>query len=132
MGGGFGYEWWSTQGERGGFHRDLLPVHLYVLTHLKRAGVDYAKMMARMSGLPPELINDAVSDLIELGLVEKDPGSAIKRSKAKFKQVSEVHKHHTYYKLSRERELFIRSIDERWLRKYFNGLFPTAGKSSRL
>ena len=92
----------STRGEHGGFYHDLLPVHLYVLAHLKRAGVDYAKMMAKVSGLSIELINDAIGDLLELGLVERDSGSAIKRSKARFKKAFEVHKHHTYYRLSRK------------------------------
>jgi predicted transcriptional regulator len=81
-------------------------------------------MMAKVSGLPLELINDAVGDLLEIGLIERDPGSAIKRSKARFKKAFEVHKHHTYYRLSREGELFVRSIDGRWLKEYFNSLIP--------
>ncbi|WP_456422495.1 DUF2250 domain-containing protein [Thermococcus sp.] len=111
---------------------ELLPVHLYVLAHLKRAGVDYAKMMAKMSGLPLELINDAIEDLLELGFIERDSGSAIKRSKARFKKAFEVHKHHTYYKLSRKGELFVRSIDERWLRNYFNSLLPGGWNITRV
>ena len=106
------------------FYRDLLPVHLYVLVHLKKARVDYAKMMAKISGLPIELINDAIKDLMELGLIERDSGSAIKRSRARFKKAFEVHKHHTYYRLSRKGELFVRSINEKWLKRYFNSLIP--------
>ncbi|GAB6135053.1 DUF2250 domain-containing protein [Thermococcus prieurii] len=118
------------QRERPGSYRgfELLPVHLYVLVHLKKAGVDYAKMMAKVSGLPLELIEDAIKDLLELGLIERDSGSAIKRSRARFKKAFEVHKHHTYYHLSREGELFVRSIDERWLKRYFNALFPDGWK----
>ena len=120
----------NTRGERPGSYRglELLPVHIYVLVHLKKAGVDYAKMMAKMSGLPLELIEDAVNDLLELGLIERDSGSAIKRSKARFKKAFEVHKHHTYYRLSREGELFVRSIDERWLKRYFNSILPEGWK----
>lgn len=120
----------STREGRPGSYRGFepLPVHLYVLVHLKKAGVDYAKMMAKMSGLPLGLIEDAINDLLELRLIERDSGSAIKRSKARFKKAFEVHKHHTYYRLSREGELFVRSIDERWLKKYFNGLFPNGWK----
>jgi predicted transcriptional regulator len=81
-------------------------------------------MMAKVSGLPLELINDAIGDLLEIGLIERDPGSAIKRSKARFKKAFEVHKHHTYYRLSREGEFFVRSIDEAWLKDYFDSLFP--------
>ena len=103
---------------------ELLPVHLYVLAHLKKAGVDYTRMMAKMSELELSLIEGAVKDLIEAGLIERDSGSAIKRSKARFKKAFEVHKHHTYYRLSRAGELFLRSIDERWLRDYFNSLLP--------
>ncbi|AHL22492.1 DUF2250 domain-containing protein [Thermococcus nautili] len=124
MGGG------NTRKERPGSYRgfELLPVHLYVLVHLKKAGVDYAKMMAKVSGLPLELIEDAINDLLELGLIERDSGSAIKRSRARFKKAFEVHKHHTYYRLSREGELFVRSIDEWWLKRYFNSLIPDGWK----
>ena len=120
----------NTRGERPGSYRgfELLPVHLYVLAHLKKAGVDYAKMMSKMSGLPLELIEDSINDLLELGLIERDSGSAIKRSRARFKKAFEVHKHHTYYRLSREGELFVRSIDERWLKRYFNALLPNGWK----
>jgi len=120
----------NTRGGRPGSYRgfELLPVHLYVLAHLRKAGVDYAKMMAKVGGLPLELIEDAINDLLELGLIERDSGSAIKRSKARFKKAFEVHKHHTYYRLSREGELLVRSIDERWLRRYFNTLLPDGWK----
>ncbi|WP_297436331.1 DUF2250 domain-containing protein [Thermococcus sp.] len=123
----------ATSKERAGSSRgfELPPVHLYVLFHLRKAGVDYARMMGKMSGLSVELINDAIDDLIELGLVERDSGSAIKRSKARFKKAFEVHKHHTYYKLSREGELFTRSIGGKWLKQYFNGLFPEGWKVVR-
>jgi len=120
----------NTRGERPSFYRgfELLPVHLYVLVHLRKAGVDYAKMMAKVSGLPLELIQDTINDLLELGFIERDSGSAIKRSKARFKKAFEVHKHHTYYRLSREGELFVRSIDEGWLKRYFNALFSDGWK----
>ncbi|WP_297510805.1 DUF2250 domain-containing protein [Thermococcus sp.] len=116
----------STRGEHPASFKGLklLPVHLYVLAHLRKATVDYAKMMARISELPLPLIEDAVRELMEAGLVERDSGSAIKRSKARFKKAFEVHKHHTYYRLLREGELFVRSIDEKWLKSYFNSLFP--------
>ena len=109
----------------------LLPVHLYVLAHLRKAGVDYVKMMGKMSELPLSTIEDAVRDLMEAGLVERDSGSAVKRSKARFKKAFEVHKHHTYYNLSREGELFVRSIDEKWLNEYFDSLLPGGWKVVR-
>jgi len=101
---------------------DLTPVHLYVLLHLKRAKVDYAKMMAKLSHIDVESINSCIEDLIGLGLVERDSGSAIKRSKAKFKKAFEVRKHHTYYRLTKEGERFVRRIDGRWLEDYFDNL----------
>ncbi|WP_456365134.1 DUF2250 domain-containing protein [Thermococcus sp.] len=110
---------------------DLLPVHLYVLAHLRKAGVDYAKMMAKMSELPLSLIEDAVKELMEAGLVERDSGSAIKRSKARFKKAFEVHKHHTYYRLSRRGELLVRSIEGGGLKDYFDSLFPDGWKVVR-
>ncbi len=109
----------------------LLPVHLYVLAHLRKAGVDYAKMMGKMSELPLSLIENAIKDLMGAGLVERDSGSAVKRSKARFKKAFEVHKHHTYYRLSREGELFVRSIDEKWLKDYFDSLLPGGWKVVR-
>ncbi len=105
----------------------LTPFHLYVLLHLRKAGVDYVRMMARMTGLDVETLQTAVDDLLEAGLIERDPGSAIKRSKARFKKAFEVHKHHTYYRLSRRGELFVRSINRRWIREYFETLLGPGG-----
>ncbi len=101
----------------------LLPIHFYILLHLKKAGVDYANMMAKMTELDVFLIKDAINDLLEAGLIERDSGSAVKRSKARFKKAFEVHKHHTYYRLSRKGELFLRSINEEWVKRYFTKLF---------
>ncbi len=106
---------------------DLTPLHLYVLLHLKRAKVDYAKIMAKMSGIDLERINSCIRDLVELGLVERDSGSAIKRSKAKFKKAFEVRKHHTYYRLTKKGERFVRKIDDDWLRDFFD---KTVGKGA--
>ncbi len=101
----------------------LLPIHFYILLHFKKAGVDYANMMAKMTELDVSLIKDAINDLLEAGLIERDSGSAVKRSKARFKKAFEVHKHHTYYRLSRKGELFLRSINEEWVKQYFTKLF---------
>jgi len=83
----------------------LLPIHIYILLHLKRANVDYAKMIAKVTDLDLDVVKSAIEDLVKLGLIERDHGSALKRSKARFKKAFEVHKHHTYYKLSREGEI---------------------------
>ncbi len=101
---------------------DLTPIHIYILLHLKRAKVDYAKMMAKLSHVDLDLINSCIDDLIKAGLVERDSGSAIKRSKAKFKKAFEVRKHHTYYRLTKVGEQFVRKMDRRWFREYFETL----------
>jgi predicted transcriptional regulator len=88
--------------------------------HLKRANVEYAKMMAKVTDLDVEVVKSAIDNLLKLKLIERDSGSALKRSKARFKKAFEVHKHHTYYRLSREGELFVRKIDERWLKSHFD------------
>ncbi len=98
---------------------DFDTVQIYVILHLKKAGVDYAKMMAKLTGLQLEEINKAISGLVELGILERDSGSAIKKSKARFKKAHEVHKHHTYYRLTRKGTIFARKIDIDWLREYF-------------
>jgi len=85
---------------------------IYVLLHLKKAKVDYAKMMSKLTGIPVEKINECIKSLMEMGLVERDSGSAIKRSKVRFKKAHEVHKHHTYYRLTRDGEIFSRKIAE--------------------
>ncbi len=85
---------------------------VYVLLHLKKAKVDYAKMMSRLTGIPVEKINECIKSLMEMGFVERDSGSAIKRSRARFKKAHEVHKHHTYYRLTREGEIFSRKLAE--------------------
>lgn len=100
----------------------LYPIHLYILLHIKKAGVEYAKMIAKMTEIDLEIVNKSIEDLMKLGLIERDSGSAVKRSKARFKKAFEVRKHHTYYKLSREGELFVRKVDERWLKRFFDDL----------
>ena len=85
---------------------------VYILLHLKKAKVDYAKMMSRLTGIPVEKINECIKSLMEMGFVERDSGSAIKRSRARFKKAHEVHKHHTYYRLTREGEIFSRKLAE--------------------
>ncbi len=106
---------------------ELLPIHIYILLHIKRANVEYAKMISKMTDLDIDEINKAIEDLMKLGYLERDSGSAIKRSRARFKRAKEVHKHHTYYKLSRKGELFVREIDEKYLKRYFDALLGTEG-----
>ncbi|RUM33073.1 MAG: DUF2250 domain-containing protein [Archaeoglobus sp.] len=85
---------------------------IYILLHLRKARVDYAGMISKLTGLPLNRINENLNYLMEMGLVKRDSGSAIKRSRAKFKKAHEVHKHHTYYRLTRRGKLLARKIAE--------------------
>ncbi len=95
------------------------PLHLYILLHIKKAGVEYANMISKTAKIPLSAVRESLEDLLHAGFIERDSGSAIKRSKARFKKAHEVHKHHTYYLLSRDGEMLLRSMDRRWFEKYF-------------
>ena len=95
-------------------------IELYIMFHLKYAGVEYAKMISKMTGLELNEVNNAIKNLISYGLVERDEGKAIKRKNARFKKAKEVHKHHSYYKLTEKGKIMLRSIDEEWINKNLN------------
>ena len=98
---------------------ELSPLEIYILLHLKRANVEYAKMIMKITELNLKDIEIAIKSLEDMKLVERDSGSAIKRTRARFKRAAEVHKHHSYYRLSREGSLFVRRIDAKFLENYF-------------
>jgi predicted transcriptional regulator len=100
----------------------LSPLELYILLHLKRASVDYAKMIMKITDVDLDTITNAINSLESKGLVERDSGSAIKRTRARFKKAKEVHKHHSYYKLSKNGSIFVREINQDFLKNYFNSL----------
>ncbi len=93
----------------------LALLHVYILVHLRRANIDYAKSIAKTAKVDQHEVEKALKDLEGLGLVERIHGSAIKRTEAKFKLSYEVHKHHTYYSLTR--------LGDRVSRKLRDGLF---------
>ena len=97
-------------------------VEIYILLHLKYAGVEYAKMISKITGLELNEINNAIKNLVSHGLIERDEGKAIKRKEARFKKAKEVHKHHSYYRLSRNGKIFVRKMNGAWLKKYFKNL----------
>ena len=41
---------------------------LYILLHLKYAGIEYAKMISKISGLPLEDVNDSIKNLMNKGI----------------------------------------------------------------
>ncbi len=101
---------------------DLSPVELYVLLHLKRAGVDYAGSMTKVSGVPIPEIEEALDRLESRGLVQRRVGgSSIKRSEARFKLSNEVRKHHTYFELTQRGESLVRLLtrEPALLSRYF-------------
>ena len=61
-------------------------VEIYILLHLKYAGVEYAKMISKITGLELNEINNAIKNLVSHGLIERDEGKAIKRKEARFKK----------------------------------------------
>ncbi len=106
---------------------NLTPLQLYILLHIKRAQVEYAKMIMKMTKVDLNEIQDAIDYLMKMGFLERDSGSAIKNTRARFKRASEVHKHHTYYQLSRKGTLFLRKIDKNFLKIYFDDLLGPGG-----
>lgn len=86
------------------------PISFYILAHLYRAGIDYARSMAKMSGVLQDEIEKRLRELEKDGLVEKVTGTSVKRSDARFKLSYEVHKHHTYYSLTREGKHLLREL----------------------
>ncbi len=110
--------------------RGLSPLGLYVLLHLKKANVDYAKSIASMAGVPLESVIDELDRLEASGLIRRRVGgTSIKRSEARFKLADEVTKHHVYYELSDAGEAIARAIrkDPSLLEKYFDGLVGRPG-----
>ncbi|OWJ55211.1 hypothetical protein Pdsh_04280 [Pyrodictium delaneyi] len=110
----------------------LKPLHVYILFHLRKACSDYAKSIARVLRMPIEDIVLALDHLEQLGLVERVHGSAIKRTEAKLKLSYGVRKHHTYYKLSREGEMILRSMKQRNLFEKYLTLLTGCSKAGKL
>lgn len=93
----------------------LIPGALRVLMHLRRARADFGRSVAAALHMPLEAAVSTLESLESMGLVERVPGSSVKRSDAKMKLADEVHKHHTYYRLSWKGDALLRSLDERAL-----------------
>jgi len=105
--------------------RELSPLGLYILFHLRRANVDYAGSISRVAEVPIERVLEELDRLEAKGLIQRRVGgSSIKRSEARFKLSDEVRKHHVYYELSREGEELVRELmrDPRRLSEYFDWL----------
>ncbi|WP_338603829.1 DUF2250 domain-containing protein [Sulfolobus tengchongensis] len=89
--------------------------YLKILKHLKIANVDYGKSIMLNTKIPITDVIQLLEDLEKLGLIERVHGATLKNTEAKFKLSSEVHKHHTYYKLTREGDHLLRSLNDKVL-----------------
>ena len=96
----------------------LSPEELYILIHLRRANTDYANAIAKRMKFRRERVMQTLRRLEEARLVERSPGSAIKRSEAKFKLSHEVRKHHLYFSLTREGEHLLRGLLRKGIAHY--------------
>lgn len=92
---------------------------LEVLKHLKKANVDYGKSIMLNTKIPITEVIDLLDKLEKLGLIKRVHGATLKNTEAKFKLSKEVHKHHTYYTLTRESGHLLRQLDENELIKAY-------------
>jgi predicted transcriptional regulator len=86
--------------------------YLEILRHLKLANVDYGKSIMKNTKIPIDQVVMLLDDLEKMGLVERVPGATVKNTEAKFKLSHEVHKHHTYYRLSKLADRLLRNLTE--------------------
>lgn len=86
--------------------------NLEVLRHLKKANVDYGKSIMLNTKIPLEEVLNILNYLEKLGLIERVHGASLKNTEAKFKLSNEVHKHHTYYRLTRIGDHLLRKLDD--------------------
>ena len=99
----------------------LTPLRLYILAHLIRAGIDYAKSISKTLKHPQSYLIEELEDMENLGYIERTHGSAIKRTEARFKLSYEVRKHHTYYRLTKGGEILLKKIKNN-LEGYFEDI----------
>lgn len=106
-------------------HRDLLlnKELLDILRHIKEAGLDYGMSISKRLHIRLCEVIDLLDELEKKGLIERGGASSLKNTEAKMKLSEEVHKHHTYYRLTREGELLLREArDEEALAKAYAGI----------
>lgn len=83
-----------------------------ILNHLRIANVDYGKSIMKNTKIPIDQVVVLLDDLERFGLIERVSGATVKNTEAKFKLSHEVHKHHTYYRLTRTGDHLLRQLDE--------------------
>ena len=93
--------------------------YLQVLEHLRIANVDYGKSIMKNTKIPIDQVVTLFDDLEKFGLIERVSGATVKNTEAKFKLSHEVHKHHTYYRLTRVGDHLLRQLSEEELVKAY-------------
>ena len=83
---------------------------LRVLEHFRIAKVDYAKNVTKYTEIQRETVLSCIHELEQYGLLEKYTNTSIKRTAAKLKKSAEVHKHHTYFQITRKGVLALNNI----------------------
>lgn len=93
-------------------HDELILDHtlLRVLEHFRIAKVDYARNVTKYTEIQREEVANCIRELEKYGFLEKYTNTSIKRSAAKLKKSAEVHKHHTYFKITRNGVLALNKI----------------------
>lgn len=84
---------------------------LRVLEHFQLAKVDYAKNITRYTEIQRTTVLKCLDELESEGLIEKYTNTSIKKTDAKLKRSPEVHKHHTYFQLTRAGTVMLKSIE---------------------
>lgn len=81
-----------------------------VLEHFRIAKVDYAKNITRYTEIQRDVVQECIGELRDLGFIEKYTNTSIKRTTAKLKKSAEVHKHHTYFRITRSGSSILNGI----------------------
>ena len=84
---------------------------LRVLEHFRLAKVDYAKNIMRYTEIRRPIVQSCLLVLEKNGLIEKYTNTSIKRTEAKLKKSAEVHKHHTYFQLTKAGYSMLKDIE---------------------
>ncbi len=85
--------------------------NIKILRHMEIAKVDYAKNIMRYTEIDKLVVAEYLKKLESLGLLEIYGNTSIKRTSAKLKKSAEVHKHHTYYQITRKGEILLKMVD---------------------
>lgn len=86
---------------------------LRVLEHFRVAKVDYAKNVTKYTEIQRDTVNSSIRQLEEFGYLERYANTSIKKTVAKLKKSPEVHKHHTYFQITRDGIIALNSIQPR-------------------